>query len=98
MEEHESRVHPLFENMMIAPHLYGIQQRRWREALWEGGSSCATGVPGSWREVACLVAWEERLAELGRLVALPADRGVSSAGEQLSDTERQALEALGYLR
>jgi arylsulfatase A-like enzyme len=98
MEEHESRIHPLFENMAIAPHLYGIQQRSWREVLWEGGGSCATGVPGSWRDAACTVAWEERLAELGRLVALPADRGVNSAGDQLSDTERQALEALGYLR
>ena len=37
MEEDESRVHPLFENMMVAPHLYGIQQASWRELLWEGG-------------------------------------------------------------
>jgi arylsulfatase A-like enzyme len=97
MEEHESRVHPLFENMMIAPHLYGIQQAGWRELLWEGGASCATGGPGSWHGAACAVGWEERLAALGSLVSLPADRGVSSAGEQLSDAERQSLEALGYV-
>jgi arylsulfatase A-like enzyme len=98
MEEHESRIHPLFENMMIAPHLYGIQESGWREVLWEGGGSCATGEPGVWTRAPCVVPWAERLAELGELATLPADHGVSAAGEQLSDAERRSLEALGYVR
>ena len=98
MEEHESRVHPLFANMMVAPHLYGLQQLAWREVVWEGGGSCAAGGPGSWQEAACRVSWADRLAELGELATLPTDHGVGSHEGLLSDAERQNLEALGYVR
>jgi arylsulfatase A-like enzyme len=98
MEEHESRVHPLFENMTVAPHLYGLQQLAWREVVWEGGGSCAAGAPGSWQEGACVVDWSTRLAELGELAKLPSDRGVASHEEALSEEERRNLEALGYVR
>jgi len=88
----------LFENMTVAPHLYGLQQLAWREVVWEGGGSCAAGAPGSWQEGACVVDWSTRLAELGELAKLPSDRGVASHEEALSEEERRNLEALGYVR
>ena len=98
MEEHESRIHPLFANMEIAKHLYGIQEDGWREVVWQGDSRCAEGAPGSWRNADCTTPWQERLRQLGELARLPTDDGIGSHSELLSDSERQSLEALGYVQ
>jgi arylsulfatase A-like enzyme len=97
MEEHESRIHPLFENMMLARHMYGIQQLRWREVVWEGGMLCQEE-EGGWHDAGCSADWAERLSWLGSLVDLPQDEGVSHSADTLSDDERAKLKALGYVQ
>lgn len=98
MEEHESRIHPLFANMMLARHMYGIQELDRREVVWDGGSECESRVAGGWENDPCEVVWNDRMEWLQTLAELPLDRGVSEHSGGLSDEERERLEALGYVR
>jgi len=98
MEEHENRIHPLFPHMAIAPHIYGLQHREWRQLVWDGGSSCFDRDDGSWRDKACDVGWQRRLAELAAVAALPVDTELSTGDVGLTDEMREHLEALGYIR
>ncbi len=98
MEEHESRIHPLFANMMLARHMYGIQELDRREVVWDGGSKCESRVGDGWVLGPCGANWSERLEWLQTLAELPLDRGVSEQSGTLSDEERERLEALGYVR
>jgi len=98
MEEHESRVHPLFENMAIANHIYGLQQLDWRQLVWSGGTSCADRSAGGWIDSGCVVDWETRFEELAAVAALPTDHGPSMGGSGLTQEMRERLEALGYVQ
>jgi hypothetical protein len=95
MEEHEVWFHPLFDNMRIAPHLYGIQRRQEREIVWDGGSECETVQQGNWREQACDRPWTEVLTEVGRTLTVFEPAAEPEGG--LSEDEIAKLEALGYL-
>ncbi|MEE4274001.1 MAG: sulfatase [Thermoanaerobaculales bacterium] len=97
MEEHESRVHPLFENMAISGHIYGLQQLDWRQLVWSGGTSCADRSAGGWIDSGCEVDWETRLEELAAVAALPTDHGPSMGASGLTEEMREQLEALGYV-
>jgi arylsulfatase A-like enzyme len=98
MEEHENRIHPLFENMAIAPHLYGLQERERRQLVWTGGSLCYDRSSEGWGPSACEVGWQQRLEELAAVAALPVDTELTSGDVGLTDEMREHLEALGYIR
>jgi arylsulfatase A-like enzyme len=98
MEEHENRVHPLFENMAISAHLYGLQQLDWRQLVWNGGSLCADRSGEGWSASDCQVDWETRLEELAAVAALPTDHGPSMGESGLTEEMREHLEALGYIQ
>jgi hypothetical protein len=98
MEEHENRIHPLFEHMMVAPHIYGLQRRDWRQLVWDGGSRCSEQGPGGWRDSQCRVTWQQRLEELAAIAALPVGTDLSAADVGLTKEMREHLEALGYIR
>jgi hypothetical protein len=98
MEEHLSRIHPLFENMKIANHLFGIQRPTTREIVWEGGIECSVLTGDRWRDSPCGEGWRERLTQLEALLRLPEDRDPDGDHGELSEDERRRLEALGYLR
>ena len=109
-EEHASAVHPLPNtHLLLARHAYGAQSRSARLLAWEGGQQCARrsdgGAPGSssrspaydWREVACPDDSDEALAALEKRLGRPDPVEVDPAGAALSDEDREALRALGYL-
>ena len=98
MEEHENRIHPLYANMKIAPHIYGLQQRDRRQIVWSGGSECAQRSTGEWSSSECEVGWRQRLDELAAVAALPVETDLSAGDEGLTDEMREHLEALGYIR
>lgn len=98
MEEHENRVHPLFENMAISGHLYGLQQLDWRQLVWTGGTTCTDRSAEGWIASECLVGWETRLEELATVAALPVESDLSTGDAGLTDEMREHLEALGYIR
>ena len=97
MEEHESRIHPLFTHMKIAPSVYGIQELVHREVVWQGGMDCGRLVGDHWTTDPCAASWEARLAELAD-IAHALDRRDGGDVGVLSEAEREALEALGYVR
>lgn len=97
MEEHEMRIHPLFENMKIAPSIFGVQQSAFRQVVWEGGTICYRSTSAGWSEVRCGIDWQERLAQLEAVTALPTGRA-DDAEHDLSDDLRRRLEALGYVQ
>ena len=84
--------------MMLARHMYGIQQLAWREVVWDGGILCEEAAAGGWRSAACGTSFADRLQWLQSLAELPLDEGISLRGETLSDEERASLEALGYVQ
>ena len=96
MEEHESIVHPLFDNMAIADHLFGVQRSARREVIWDGGIECEELVAGTWDEVRCEQGWRERLEELRRYDVVLSKNASPEHG--LTDSDRRALEALGYIQ
>ena len=98
MEEHENRIHPLFEFMKIASHIYGLQELGRRQIVWNGGSVCSEQSPGRWQDVACRVSWQQRLEELAAIAALPVGTDSSSTEGGLTQEMRAKLEALGYIR
>jgi len=98
MEEHENRIHPLFENMTIAPHIYGLQERERRQLVWNGGSLCYDRSTDGWSVVGCEIGWQQRLEELAAVAALPVDADLTAGDVGLTDEMREHLEALGYIR
>jgi arylsulfatase A-like enzyme len=98
MEEHENRIHPLFDNMTIARHIYGLQQELRRELVWNGGSRCYERSRGIWAVAECEVGWQQRMDELAAIAALPVETGISTGDIGLTDEMREHLEALGYVR
>ena len=98
MEEHEMRIHPLFAKMKIAPNVYGIQQLLFRQIVWKGDTLCSRLTAEGWRQERCTVGWQERMAELEAVAALPIEGNLEAAQEGLTDDLRRRLEALGYLR
>jgi len=97
MEEHESRIHPLFAHMKIAPSVFGIQELARREIVWQGGVECSRVVSDRWTTDRCDASWEARLAELASVARALERRDEADVGV-LSEAEREALEALGYVR
>jgi arylsulfatase len=98
MEEHESRIHPLFANMKIAPHLYGLQQIDRRELVWDGGSSCSGRSAETWVETPCTDTWPQLMARVRDLAGVTGEQSDGARPGVLSDEERARLEALGYVR
>lgn len=98
LEEHESRIHPLHENMLISRHLFGLQQLTTREVVWDGGNDCSERLDEQWRAAPCSVSWQERMAQLREIAALPLGEITSGEAGVLSPEERAGLEALGYVR
>ncbi len=98
MEEHESRIHPLYDSMRIAPHLFGLQQILRREVVWEGGHDCSSRqVDGGWASIRCESSWEESLAQIGTMAEIMNERRREAQAGALSKDERLRLEALGYI-
>ena len=98
MEEHEMRIHPLFDNMRIASSVFGIQQLAFRQVVWRGGTSCYRKRAQVWREMGCEVDWRERIEQLEAFIDHPI--GVAGDVEEggLSEDMRRRLEALGYVQ
>jgi arylsulfatase A-like enzyme len=96
-EEHRSRIHGLSHpRLLLAPHLWGAQNRSRRRIVWEGGEECGERAAAGWRTAPCegsrrafLAAVQERLGE-------PPEGGEAQAGE-VNEEERAVLKALGYL-
>jgi arylsulfatase A-like enzyme len=97
MEEHESRIHPLFAHMKIAPSVYGIQELAHREVIWQGGMDCGRLSGDRWSTDRCGASWQDRLTELADVARALERRDEAEVGV-LSEAEREALEALGYVR
>lgn len=97
MEEHESRIHPLFAHMKIAPSVYGIQELAHREVIWQGGMDCGRLSGDRWTTDRCGATWQDRLTELADVARALERRDEAEVGV-LSEAEREALEALGYVR
>ena len=94
MEEHESRYHPLFENMKVANHLYGAQTLEWRKLVWEGGETCFQHHDSGWTREVCPPELDFSLDDVeATLHAVP----VEPAGSTLTAEEEEGLRALGYL-
>jgi arylsulfatase A-like enzyme len=98
MEEHEMRIHPLFDNMKIAPSVFGFQSSDFQQVVWKGGTSCSRARPGGWVETGCSVGWRDRMAQLEALTTLPAGDAADGVQDGLSGEMRRRLEALGYVR
>jgi arylsulfatase A-like enzyme len=98
MEEHDSRIHPLIERMMIARHLFGFQRTDHREVVWQGGSSCERWTAEGWAAEPCAESWEARLAQLEHFAAAAGEPKAEGSEDALSGEMRERLEALGYLR
>jgi|GEM_PF-1695510 len=110
-EEHASAVHPLPNtHLLLARHAYGAQSRSSRLLAWDGGQECARrggGEPAGdaqdaprgygWREVDCPDDGAEALAALEYRLGRPEPAEVDPSGATLSDEDREALRALGYL-
>ncbi len=98
IEEHEMRIHPLFDNMKIASSVFGFQSMDFQQVVWNGGTSCSRLAAGVWVETPCSVDWRDRLAQLEALTA-PSERDAAEDVQHgLSDEMRRQLEALGYVR
>lgn len=97
-EEHAARNHPLtVEHLRIADHLWGYQGSARRAVVWRGGAECRRrGRGGAWRTEACPDDGARVLAALLEALGHPPADGAAEAGE-LSEDQRAALEALGYL-
>jgi hypothetical protein len=95
LEEHEHRIHPLFDSMRIAPHVYGAQELRYREVVWDGGIMCEARSAGGWLSEPCAAPWQRQLAWISDHLERPAGGGGTEAG--LTAADRKRLEALGYV-
>lgn len=98
MEEHANRIHPLFDYMAIAPHLFGLQTLDWRQLVWNGGTLCYDRDPAGWTESSCDVEWQQRMEELASVAALPVGEDLMPDDAGITDEMREHLEALGYIR
>jgi len=96
LEEHESLVHPLPPGLRIARHVYGIQGLRNRRVVWPQGQDCARREEHGWRPEPCRGEVEAVLGRIQRLLG-PPDTERSDQGRGMSEEDREALEALGYL-
>ncbi len=97
MEEHESRIHPLIEHMVVARQLFGLQKLRTREVVWQGGLECAELVGPRWQRVPCAGTWRDREPLVRRMITVGEPGDQATAG-QLSEEEKRRLQALGYIR
>lgn len=96
LEEHESIVHPLPSDLRIAAHVYGIQGLRTRRVVWPQGQECARREAGEWRPEPCRGEARETLARIQQVLGKPQTES-SDQGRGMSEQDRRALEALGYL-
>ena len=96
LEEHEFLVHPLPKFMKVARSLYGVQRPQARRLVWEGGEECAQLVDGHWQTAPCETPRESVLSSLEELLGHSGEPHAAE-GVELSDAEREGLEALGYL-
>ncbi len=98
-EEHAGPVHPLVNrHLFLADHLWGLRRARRRRVLWKDGERCAELAPagGAWQEVPCPPDKGRILAALQQRLGAPDEAAAARAGE-LSEKDREALRALGYL-
>lgn len=101
-EEHRSRIHPIPNpHLLLAPHSFGAESLAARRLVWEGGQECARRDDGAprygWRLVGCEGDWPPVLSALEERLGRPEPGAVDSSGASLSDEDRDALRALGYL-
>lgn len=94
-EEHQSLIHPLRDSMKIAPSVYGVQRLSSHRVVWEGGQSCLERRADGWASAPCPEDGAEVLARLEALLGTPVT--VEEGDRPLSEEDRKALEALGYL-
>ncbi len=97
IEEHQSRIHPLIEHMMVAQQVFGLQMLRRREVVWQGGIECSELAGSRWLGVPCPGTWHDR-EPLVRSMITVAEPGDHATADQLSEDERRSLQALGYVR
>jgi hypothetical protein len=98
MEEHEMRIHPLFENMKIAASIFGLQNPSFRQVVWRGGTSCYREHSGRWTETPCQLGWRDLIVKLETSIALSPGESVDDVNHGLGADMRRRLEALGYVR
>jgi arylsulfatase A-like enzyme len=105
-EEHQSRIHLLPNpHLRLAHHVYGAESASERRVLWDGGQHCARRLAdgeegrGGWRRTEC--GGGDPAAALAALERRLGRRQGSTPGrlspDDLSDEDRKALTALGYL-
>ncbi|HSL82660.1 MAG TPA: sulfatase [Thermoanaerobaculia bacterium] len=98
-EEHASRVHPMMRrtHLYVAHHLWGYQGAGRRAVVWHGGAECRRrDRDGVWRAEECPDDGARLLAALVETLGEPPADAAAEGGE-LSEDQRAALEALGYL-
>ncbi len=97
-EEHGGRVHGLVNrHLYLADHLWGMRQARLRRVFWQGGEKCAQLADGgAWNPVACPPGGDRILAAIQKRLGAP-EEGAAAATGSLSEKDREALKALGYL-
>ena len=97
-EEHAGRVHGLSNShMYLADHLWGLRQPRRRRVLWDDGERCARlAAGGVWNQVPCSPGGERILTAIQGHLGTPDEESARMAGA-LSEKDREALKALGYL-
>lgn len=96
LEEHEFLIHPLPKFMKVARNLYGIQREDFRQLAWEDGDECARLRDGQWILEPCTAGRDGVLASLAELLHI-GDHAAPAMEGELSDEERESLEALGYM-
>jgi hypothetical protein len=97
-EEHESASHPLLPGMKQAGDLYGLQEGGVRWMAWDDEVVCHAFEVDAWQPIECPPSgWNAETIK--KLVSDGGGAAAWAGGESsnLSDEDREALEALGYL-
>jgi hypothetical protein len=92
-------IHPFFQYMKIAPHLYGRQRPDYRQVLWQGGGACESRTAGPWQDAPCEPEAATALAEVTALLAVGDEvaAGETKGQEGLTPDQIEKLRALGYM-
>lgn len=97
MEEHSLKpIHPLVDkDLFIADSVYGIQTLTARGIVWQGTNQCERLSQKIWQASDCGHSWEKDMAFIQNHIKL--EPKVKKEDQQLSLSEREVLQSLGYI-